>query len=282
VVEAATDREVVAVDLLYVRRDDLARAVRVAGAAQGEIRLRHGLPRPHPNWVRCSDLLADLGGWADRVTAWLKHEYGEAPDRVVAGYLLSWYLTVPAQAAALLFHTARRVPALGPTDLAVRFADDSPRPVETALLGDAFACLADDPAAHSPHATPLAGDAPLAAVLRGRYAAHAARFLTALGDALGERIRFGRHTLWASATDALDGAFWRTGQYCGNESAGATNAALVLPGALAPFTSGSTLRPAAGTDSADAWTRRRESCCFHYVLRSGVGTCATCPRVAMR
>lgn len=270
-------------DLLRVRRDDdLARAVRVACAAQDEIRLRHGLPARHTAWVRCTDLLADLAGWADRVAAWLTREYGEAPDRVVVGYLLSWYLTVPAQAAALLFHTTRRVPALGPTDLAVRFAADSPRPAETALLGDCFACLADDPAAGRPYATPVADDALLAAVLRGRYAAHAARFLTALGDALGERIRVGRHTLWASATDALDGAFWRTGQYCGNESMGVTNAALVLPAALAPFTSGSTLRPAAGTDSSDAWTRRRESCCFHYVLRSGLGTCTTCPRVAMR
>jgi hypothetical protein len=272
----------VAVDLRVRPDDGLARAVRVAAAAQDEIRLRHGLPEPATEWVRCTDLLADLATWADRVADWLRREYGEAPDRVVAGYLLSWYLTVPAQAGALLFHTTRRVPALGAADLAVRFGADAPRPAGIALLGEDFACLADDPAAGHPRATAVPVEATLARLLRGRYAAHAARFLDRMGTALGEQIRLGRRTLWASATDALDGAFWRTGQYCGNESAAAANAALVLPTALAPFTSASTLRPACGTDSTDGWTRRRESCCFHYVLRRGLGPCATCPRVAMR
>jgi hypothetical protein len=186
---------------------------------------------------------------------------------------------VPAQVGALLFHTARRVPGLRPTDLAVRFDPDHPRPAEIAVLGDDFACLADDPAADHPTATPVPDEATLAALLRGRYVAHAARFLTAVQDTLGHRVRFGRHTLWASATDALDGAFWRIGQFCGNEDAGVANAALVLPTALAPFTSASTLRPVRGTESTDTWTRRRESCCFHYVLRSGLGPCGTCPRV---
>jgi hypothetical protein len=263
--------------------DDLARSVRVAADAQDGIRLRHALPDDDAGWVTCAALLATgLAGWADRVADWLRQEYGEAPDRVVAGYLLSWYLTVPAQTGALLFHTARRVPRVGPADLAVRFEADHPRPAGIAVLGDDFACLADDPAAECPSATPVADDVALAALLRGRYAAHAARFVTALGTALGERVRFGRHTLWAAATDALDGAFWRTGQFCGNESAGVANAALVLPAALAPFTSASTLRPTCGTDSADGWTRRRQSCCFHYVLRDGLGPCATCPRVCDR
>jgi hypothetical protein len=273
------DREVVAVDVLRPCRDDgLPHAVRVATAAQCEIKLRHGLPTPSNTWVRCTDLLAGLAGWTGDVAAWLRAEYGEAPDRVVVGYALSWYLTVPAQAAAVLFHTSRRVPALGPADLAVRFDGGTPRPAGTALLAESFACLADDPAADHPHATPVADETALADLLRARYAAHAARFLAALGTALGDRVRFGRHTLWASATDALDGAFWRTGEYCGNESAGAANAALVLPAAIAPFTSASTMRP----DSDTGWTRRRDSCCFHYVLRSGLGACTTCPRLASR
>ena len=261
----------------------LARSVRAAADAQDEIRLRHAPPRDEAGWVTCAELMATgLAGWADGIADWLRREYGEAPDRVVAGYLLSWYLTVPAQTGALLFHTARRVPRIGPADLAVRFDAGHPRPAEIAVLRDDFACLADDPAADEPAAGPVADDVALAAVLRGRYAAHAARFVTALATTLGGRVRFGRHTLWAAATDALDGAFWRIGQFCGNESAGVANAALVLPAALAPFTSASTLRPTGCVDSADGWTRRRQSCCFHYVLRSGLGPCATCPRVCDR
>jgi hypothetical protein len=280
--------------------DDLAASVRRAATVQQEVRLRHGLPPGErlttgdpddsgTHWVRCADLLDDprlIAAWADRVTAWLDDGHGEAPDRTVAGYLLSWYLTVPAQAAALLFHTARRVPQIRPADLAVRFGPDHPRPDRIALLSDRFACLATDPAAAGPDATPVADDAALAAVLRDRYATHASPFLTVLCDALGERMRFGRRTLWASATDSLDGAFWRIGQYCGQEGVGVANAALVLPAPLAPFTSASTLRPTGGDPggdpAADGWTRRRESCCFHYVLRTGVGPCATCPRVQVR
>jgi hypothetical protein len=272
------------VTVMHIRSDDdLARSVRLAAAAQQDVRLRHGLPTANSDsgWVRCADLLADptaVTAWADRLTDWLHREYGEAPDRTVAGYLLSWYLTVPAQVGALLLHTARRVPGLGPTDLAVRFGADHPRPAEIAVLGTEFACLADDPGVSRPDATPVADVATLAAVLRERYAAHAGQFLAALRTALGHRVRLGRHTLWASATDALDGALWRIGQYCGNEAAGVADAALVLPAALPPFTSASTLR----TDSADVWTRRRQSCCFHFVLRSGLGPCATCPRVCDR
>ncbi len=114
-------------------RGGLAHSVRVAAASQDGIRLRHGLPAAEDGWVTCAELLAGgLGGWADRVADWLRREYGEAPDRVVAGYLFSWYLTVPAQTGALLFHTARRVPRIGPADLAVRFDADHPRPAEIA------------------------------------------------------------------------------------------------------------------------------------------------------
>jgi hypothetical protein len=277
------------VTLARVRGDGgLAGSVLVAAGRQREVRIRHGLPGDG-DWLRCADLIGGnddaLSRWAERLADWLRREYGEAPDRTVAGYLLSWYLTVPAQVGALLFHTARRVPGLRPTDLAVRFDAEHPRPAGIAVLGDDFACLADDPAAGRPGATAVPDEAALAALLRGRYAAHAARFLTAVQDTLGHRVRFGRHTLWASATDALDGAFWRIGQFCGNEDVGVANAALVLPatptpGALAPFTSASTLRRVHGTESTDMWTRRRESCCFHYVLRSGLGPCGTCPRVA--
>jgi ferric iron reductase protein FhuF len=141
------------------------------------------------------------------------------------------------------------------------------------LLSDRFACVAGDPGAHLAEATAVPDAARLAAVLRGRYAVHAARFLTALGP----DVRLGGRTLWASATDVLDGACWRVGQSLGDEGAGAADAALVLPAALPPFTSASTLRR-----GEDGWTRRRDSCCFHYVLRDGMGTCATCPRLSAR
>lgn len=255
----------------------IAGSVHRADSVQQEVSLRYGLPSDG-TWVRCSDLLAGppLADWAGRITAWLLREYGEAPERTVTGYQLSWYLTVPAQVGALLFHTERRVPRLSPAALAVRFGPDHPRPDAIAVLDPRFACLAGDPEADLPTATPVTGLSALADLLRARYAAHAAAFLAAMGG----RTRLGRRTLWGSATDALDGACWRIGQYCGDEAAGAANAALVLPAAQEPFTSASTLRPAEAP--AGGWTRRRDSCCFHYVLAAGMGPCETCPRVRSR
>jgi hypothetical protein len=249
----------------------IADSVRRADAAQAEFRLCHG-PQPRP-WVPCTSLLTPtaVADWATRVATWLRAEYGEAPDRTVAGYLVSWYLTIPARAGALLFRTARRVPRIGPAALAVRF--DGARPAGIAVLDDRFACLADDPAAQLPEATPVPDETVLAAVLRGWYAAHAARFLAVVPRALN--VRLGRRTLWAMATDTLDGACWRIGQALGQEDAGVADARLVLPVARHPFTAASTMRP----DSAGEWTRSRGSCCFHYVLTTGMGPCATCPRV---
>lgn len=216
----------------------------------------------------------NLTDWAADVAAWLRVEYGEAPDRTVAGCLLGWYLSVPARTAALLFHTARRVPRVDPASLAVRF--DGPRPGAVAVLDVDFACLVDDPGADLAEATPLPDEAALAAVLRGRYVAHAARFLTALTGVL--TVRLGSRTLWAAATDALDGACWRVGQALQRTAAGARDASLLLPAVLPPLTAASTMR----RDCAGEWTRRRGSCCFHYVLARGMGPCATCPRVCDR
>jgi hypothetical protein len=259
---------------------------RVAALPTGQhgLRVRAGRPaETEDGWFGCVDLLASpaaLRAWGTAIAAWLTDRYGEAPPRTVAGYLLTWYLAVPGQAAALLFHTARRVPSLRQEDLAVRLADARPKPVEVAVLADEFVCLPSDPAAGEPGTRVVADDDALAAVLRGRFAGHAARFIAAFRSAFGGDVRFGRQTLWAAATDALDEACWFAGLRCAEIGVGAANAARVLPAALPPFTSASRLRPAVTPSAETDWTRRRESCCFHYVLARGFGPCSTCPRTA--
>lgn len=233
--------------------------------------IRFGMPSP--DWEICSDLLAEPSRfdlWRKDLAEWMADQYGESADRATAGYIMGWYLSVPGYLAALLFHTARRVPTLKPADLAFRIATDGrPHPDGLAVLCDEFACLPDDPASNHPAATVVANEAALAALLRARYVAHAAQFVASFGQV----VRFGRRTLWAAATDALDSGAWSAGKACGDEVSGVTDAALILPEQLDPFTSASTLRL---TD--DGWTRRRESCCFHYVLPNEEA-CSTCPRV---
>jgi hypothetical protein len=255
------------------RRGDLAESVVRASSKQVRTSLRVGLPDDSTDWVNCGRLLSDTAGfdtWRKSLGEWLRGRYGEAPERATAGYVMTWYLGVPGYLAALLFHHERRVPSLRAEHLAFHTARPRPHPDSIALLDPRFVCLPDDPAAGSPEATVVPDEQALAAVLRGRFTAHAARFVTAYSPT----VRFGRHTLWAAATDALDDSMLLAGRYAGDEHAGVVDAALLLPERLGPLTSGSTTRP-----GATGWTRRRESCCFHYLLEQGQGPCSTCPRV---
>ncbi|MGK3200613.1 (2Fe-2S)-binding protein [Amycolatopsis sp. MEPSY49] len=223
--------------------------------------------------IRCSAALAGfLGEWRTRLTAWLRREYGEAPPRTADAYLVAWYLHVPAQVGALLLHHERRVPSLRPADLAFRLGVEQPYPDALAVLGDGFCCLPTDPASAARGATVVRDERALAAVLRARYTAHAAEFV----QAYGPHSPFGRRTLWAAATDALESALWGAARTPEAEGAAVADAALVLDARYPPLTSASTLRLA-----NREWTRRRESCCFSYLLPAE-SECDGCPRTCAR
>lgn len=237
--------------------------------------LRRDVPE---DWIRCSTALAGPGffdEWRTRLTGWLRGEYGEAPPRTAAAYLVAWYLHVPAQAGALLLHHERRVPSLRPADLAFRIGAGQPYPDALAVLGGEFCCLPTDPGSGRPEATVVRDERALAAVLRARYLAHATRFVQAYAPV----SRLGRRTLWAAATDALENSLLGAGRAGGTpeaEGAGVADAALVLDARYPPLTSASTLRLA-----DREWTRRRESCCFSYLLPAEQ-ECDGCPRTCSR
>ncbi len=261
------------------RADHLGESMLRAESRQVRVSLRLGAPEDSAHWVNCAQLLSETGGfdrWRKELAGWLIDRYGEAPDRTTAGYVMSWYLSVPGYLAALLFHHERRVPSLRPEHLEFRLARPRPHPDSIAVLDSRFACLPDDPAAGTSDAFVVPDERALATLLRGRFVAHASRFVTTFAPT----VRFGRHTLWAAATDALDNAMWLAGRYGGDEAAGVLDAALLLPEREAPLTNCSTLRAVPGERGATTWTRRRESCCFHYLIESGQGVCDTCPRVA--
>lgn len=259
------------------RTEQLAESVARAGSRQVRAEIRVGLPADSADWVNCAELLSAPDGftlWRQELAGWLIDRYGQAPERTTAGYVLSWYLFVPAYLAALLFHHERRVPSLRPEHLAFRKSRPRPHPDAIAVLDPGFVCLPDDPAAGTPNATVVPSEQTLAAVLRGRFTAHATRFV----NAFGEHVRFGRHTMWAAATDALDSGMWLAGRYGGDEVAGVLDAALLLADRFEPLTSASTMRLATDAHGTTSWTRRRESCCFHYLMEAGQGVCSTCPR----
>jgi len=227
-------------------------------------------------WHRCERVLRDpdfFAAWRATLAARLSEQYGEVPERTSAGYVLQWYLGVPAHVGAMLFHFARRVPSLEPRRLAFRL---EPACVEAvALRPGTFWCLPGDLDAAHPDAIVVADDVELGRVLRLQVVGHAARFL----GVFGPTVRFGRHTLWAAVTDVIDAGLLRAGRARGDEAAGAADARLVLAERFAPLTSASTAHTVTDEHGCTHWTRQRGSCCFHYALPGAPKACVTCPRV---
>jgi hypothetical protein len=233
------------------------------------------LDSPDAEWICCARALRNpefFTRWRAVVAAWLGQQHAEVPARTTAGYVLQWYLGIPSYLGAMLFHSARRVPALQPRHLAFRI--DPGWVQEVALLPGTFWCLPSDPAAGHPDALVVPDDAALGAVLRREVVSHADRFLRVYGPL----VRFGRRTLWAAVTDALDTSLLLAGRSFGSVQAGVADARLVLAQRVEPLTSGSTTCAVVDDRGRTHWTRRRGSCCFFYALSGVDEPCATCPR----
>ncbi|GAA3556595.1 (2Fe-2S)-binding protein [Amycolatopsis ultiminotia] len=260
--------------------DDLASSLLRAGRRQERGELRTDFPS---GWSRCAELLERpelFTDWRTRLSDWLIATHGVAPERTAASYVMSWYLHVPAYVGALLLHHERRVPSLKPEHLAFNLGDDRPHPVGMAVLGKAFYCLPTDPGSARQEATVVRDERALAATLRAQFTAHAARFVRAYAPG----TRLGRRMLWAAATDALDNSLWWAGRQGGTpeaEGAGVADAALVLDARYHPLTSASTMQATVDAEGHRTWERRRESCCFSYLLPDEA-ECGECPRICRR
>ncbi|RJQ78470.1 iron-sulfur protein [Pseudonocardiaceae bacterium YIM PH 21723] len=257
----------------------LSESIERINASEAATQVVLGLPSDG-DWLHCAELIAEphrFTAWRETLSGWLAANHqGRAPERTANGYLLGWYLHVPAMLGSMLFRLARRVPSLRPADLAFELDKDCPYPVRIALLTGEYACLPTDSSAGLPGTTVLGDEQALAALLRTRYIGHAAQFVRAYG----QTTRIGRRQLWGAATDALDGGAWYAGRYTGDEEQGVLDAALLLPDREAPLTSGTKVYSVCGPDGSRVWTRRRESCCFYFAVAGAESACVTCPRVS--
>ncbi len=232
-------------------------------------------------WIECDDALSDptfFPRWRASVARLLTEQQlagqeGTVPEKTTGGYVLQWYLIIPSYFGALLFHSARRVPALDPQWLSFRL--DSAALSEVALRPGRFWCLPSDPDADHPDAVPVPNESALGTVLRQQVIAHATRFLAAYG----RQVRFGRRTKWATVTDVLDSGLLLAGRSFGSPQAGASDAQLVLGRGEQPLTSASTICELTDNRGRTHWTRRRGSCCFLYALPGVERPCASCPRL---
>lgn len=220
-------------------------------------------------WVRCADLTAaDIAAWEGAVAEQLVRQHGRSDPQTAASYVLCWYAAVPSLVGGAFFRLARRVPRLGPCDLAFHRAPQG-HPDGVALLDERFWCLPSDPATDDPRATTVADEVRLAGVLRAEVRRHADAFLTWYRPG----ARLPRRSLLGAFFDGLD-----TGVGCGGTGWEALAAcAAVLPGHTAEFRDATTTFAIVGENGLPRLTRRRLCCCFYYRVADEL--CETCPRL---
>ena len=151
---------------------------------------------PAPDgWLRAGDVghdpavLAELEG---RTRAAIG-----ARDRLSLGAMMVWRWGEVGRVASVLFLRHRRVPDLDPERVAfVPYTDESPTRVR--LASAAFACLADDPDAENPDATPL----PSLHELRAELVRQVERFVEPAIEPIGAATGLGRKPSWGLAAGA--------------------------------------------------------------------------------
>jgi hypothetical protein len=243
-------------------------------AAISWVQVRVGLPDDATGWTRCADVdTAYVAGWESRLATGISRAYGRTHPMTTSAFCLDSYAGIPGQVGGALFRLARRVPRLDRASLAFSCHPDSHHPDGVALLDHRFWCLPGDPDATHPHATVVADEAALAAVLRAQVRAHADEFVA--GYRGGARLP--RRALLGAFFDGLDTGVWYGGdpEVHTVPSEGST----VLPGDTAEFADPSSLHLLVDARDRTHVSRRRVGCCYYFKVADDGRACATCPRV---
>jgi hypothetical protein len=264
------------VTLSITAADGLAGTLARLDAGSEWLQVRSGLPRDAVGWTVAADVdEAFVRAWERAVAHRHDVTYGRSDPVTAAGYVLSWYASVPARIAGACFAVARRVPRLEPEVVALHRHPEDLHPDGVALLDDRFWCLPDDPAAGDPAATVAADEAALGAVLRAQVRAHADRFLGWYTPG----ARLPRRSLLGAFFDGLDVGLWTGGLTAGVPAACVPEAATpALPGGTAEFRDASTLYLLRDARGREHLTRERVACCHYYRIEPTRDACFTCPR----
>ncbi len=231
---------------------------------------RLGVP-DEPGWVTTAELAAD-GGLLDELLDRVGRAY-KTDDRAVMGTLFLrgylWRILISAVAAFLI---DRRLPGLGPENVALHF-DENGRAAGLAFVERSFAALpADRDAVHS-DARVFATEDALLAWLRDQLEGHLTNHISSLRSL---RVRRGTRVLWGAAVDVCAEAFMFVGRELRREGEACSLGGRLLAGP-SPL-SGPTNYFVLEYDGRSELTRVRNTCCLYYKV--GDGACFTCPRIS--
>ena len=120
---------------------------RLADLVDGEVSwlsVRTASAVPGPEWISCSELLAEQQAGGDPTYGWRKSlldDYGreydiEPPVQVSAMFVLMWYVSVPSIVAGVSTALTGVSPEVSPEALAFRRHPAAHYPAEVALLSD--------------------------------------------------------------------------------------------------------------------------------------------------
>jgi hypothetical protein len=248
----------------------LAATLERASGSWGGIRLFGPAGAPvGPGWTTAAELCSDAP-LLENLLRRLGSEYGTENPQVTGSLFLKGYLWRVLAPAVAAFVLERRVPDLGPENVALRF-DGRGSPADLAVAGT-FAVLTDDPGAGHPGALVLASERDLARYLGERFGGS---HLPGLLAALRPRTRRGLGALRKMAVDAVADAFLIVGGGLGREEEAVGLAEEVLAGP-SPL-SGPTNYFVAERGGLPETSRVRNACCLYY--RLGQNPCLTCPRL---
>lgn len=226
-------------------------------------------------WVTGAQLVRDRARLHALVDAELTHARGSLglhPRRdVAATWVFQHYLWAVGALLTWPMMLDRRVPVLGPADVALRMPFAGA--IEAVVDPRAVDCLPGDPAGAEPGARVRDGVDALRAAVRETAHPH----FEAVMEAFGPELRRGPWALWGMATDQLVSGLWYFGRLLGDEERGAAESQALLPGGTPPFAGGADVRHVS-LGSGSIPTRTRLSCCLLYTVAPDA-VCTTCPRL---
>lgn len=229
--------------------------------------------RPHGlGWLAAEDLLEPAAGQIDHLLAHVGLSAGTPRREAMANFFFSgysWLLTAVVVGAFLL---DRRVPALDPAAVMVRF-DEGGYPVEMAVLSGHFTTLPDDPAAGDPAVTIVPDRASLGLVVGREIEGHLAPVVAVVRA----RAPLGTRALWLSVADSIAWSVVHHLKGVASRDEVAVQVAALTHGAAFPW------RGRTGVVEIEARGRRelfveRASCCLNCKLPSAEH-CRTCPLI---
>jgi ferric iron reductase protein FhuF len=229
-------------------------------------------PDAEPGWLSTAELAAEGAPHLAEVFWRVTTRYKTSDQQAPAALWFGRYAFAIAAAPIACYLAAQRVPALGLSDVWIRFEDDGDIG-GLAWRSRSFAALADDPEAGHPDCRVVSSRDALRDHLRDQLIAH----FTPMIEAVRARSAMGKAGLWALAADYAANAFTWVARLWGDEAGGAAEARLFSASA-------SPLRRqrdfiCVNHCGLSYYLLDRVSCCLYYKVEGGK-YCSSCPHRA--